>query len=198
MYGDSLKVANNDITKEYLNSAVNNRNQKFINYDADGNVSLDFGDLSEKQKARRLKNDSGLAVINDMINATDSDGNSENYYFEVSNNREGVIDGEAFSITLSAQSGDKVTHYAWFDNFSTTERGDGRPTVTPANGFDGAVYISPGKVYNTKISFRPLNMGDYVRHELKENYLRTHYKKPYKEAHDSAGYPTEFTYFIFD
>lgn len=91
-----------------------------------------------------------------------------------------------------------MTDYSWFDNFSTTSRGDGLPTVTPANGMDGAVYISPGQVYNTNVSYDPLNIGGFVRHELRENYSRTHDKKPYKEAHESAGYPSSFTKFKFD
>lgn len=31
--GDSLKIANNEITKEYLLSAVQKRNQKVVNFD---------------------------------------------------------------------------------------------------------------------------------------------------------------------
>ena len=206
--GDSLRIANTDITKEYLNSSVNNRNQQYINYDSNGNVSLNFGDMTDKQIQKALKNDSGLAVINDMINATDKDGNSENYYFEVSNRREGIDEfGLAFNMDVTTVSGGSVSGietrgYEWFANYSTTKYSDNASeNVTPKKGIDGAVFISPGKVFDinpfTKQN-EQINMGRIIRHELRENYFRTHDKKSYKEAHKSAAGQDTFTKFIFD
>jgi len=202
--GDSLRIANTDITKEYLNSSVNNRNQQYINYDSNGNVSLNFGDMTDKQIQKALKNDTGLAVINDMINATDKDGNSENYYFEVSNRREGIDEfGLAFNMDVTTVNGGSVSGletrgYEWFANYSTTKySANASENVTPKKGIDGAVFISPGKVYEY-INGPASPIGNYVKHELRENYFRTHDKKPYKEAHISAGGVMSFSKFIFD
>lgn len=199
--GDSLRVANTQITKDYLNSAVNEKNQQYINYDDNGNVSLNFGNMTDKQKEKALKNDSGLSIINDMINATDKDGNSENFFFEASNRREGSIEGKSFNLTLQSKSGEVTSEYSWVSNFSTTSRGDGLTDVKPPNGFDGAVFISPGRVFG-KSPFgnqtEQIDMGKIVKHELRENYFRTHDKKPYKEAHESAAGQKTFTNFIFD
>jgi RHS repeat-associated protein len=202
--GDSLKVANTQITKDYLNSAVNKSNQKYIKYDDNGNVSLDFGDITAKAQKRLLKQDEGLAVINNMVNATDVEGNSENYYFEVSNRREGIDgDGAAFDMKVELTNGKSISGfetkgYEWFANYSTTNYSDQQhENVTPKAGIDGAVFVSPGKVYEY-INGPPSPMGNYVKHELRENYIRTHEGKPYSEAHPAAGGTMSFSKFIFD
>jgi len=202
--GDSLKVANTQITKDYLNSAVNKSNQRYIKYDENGNVSIDFGDVSKKAQQRLLNQDKGLAVINDMVNAKDADGNSENYYFEVSNRREGVDgDGVAFDMKVELTNGQSIsgfetTGYEWFANYSTTKYSDKQyENVTPKAGIDGAVFFSPGTVYEYS-NGPPTAMGNYVKHELRENYIRTHEKKSYSEAHPAAGGTMSFSKFIFD
>jgi len=203
MSADSLKIANTDQTKLYLNSSVNKQNQQFINYDSDGNVTLNFGDKTDKQIQKILKNDSGLATINNMINATDKHGNSENYYFEVSNNREGVLNGEKFSISLSHLEGTTTgrNDNRFMLSLSTTDRGDGLPQINPANGYDGVLYISPGTLMDYD-SFdkkeRPVDRGRFMNHELKELYLRTHNKMTYPEAHKSAGGHKTYTGFKYD
>lgn len=197
--GDSLKVANNDQTKEYLNSAAKKRNQDFIKYDDDdGNVTLDFGDLSEKKIARRLKNDSGLSAINDVVNATDSDGKSEKYYFEVGFEVREKIGDREFTSSTEDIAGKELTSTEFITNLSTTPRGGGVLGGTPSEGYDGAIFITPGKGFDFTKSYRPMGTGGLVTHELRESYLRTNQKKPYKEAHESAGGQSSYSVYRVD
>lgn len=201
--GDSLKVANTQITKDYLNDAVRNKNQQYIKYDDDGNVSLDFGDMNKKDIAKTLKRDSGLSAINDLVNSKDSEGKSENYYMEVSNNREGVLDGNQFTLSFSKLEGTTTGNNdnRFMLSLSTTKRGDGLPQINPPNGYSGALYLSPGTLldYDPVIKTQlAVPRSEFVKHELREMYLRTHNKMTYPEAHKNAGGHPTYTGFKYD
>ncbi len=200
--GDSLVVANNDKTKEYLNSIVNESNREYVNVDENGVVGVDFGSLTAKQIKKVLKKDKGLNVINQMVNAVDKNGKSENFYFEVSNKREGILNGEAFSIDLNYQSGDIVRDNGPVVSLNTTPRKDGHPDILPKEGFHSAVYISASTPHVENPADPsgtiPTAMSGVVLHELRESYKRTHEKKTYKKAHKAAGGLKTVKGFIID
>jgi RHS repeat-associated protein len=200
--GDSLFIANTDKTKEYLNSTVSETNRGFIKFNENGSVGVDFGDLSKEKIDELLKSDEGLAVINNMVNAVDKDGNSEKFYFEASNHREGIYNGEKFSADLTYKSGDIIRDNGPVTNLSVTPRGDGYPDILPKEGFQSAIYISPSTPYvadpSNPSNSIPTPMRGVVLHELREGYIRTHDKKSYPEAHKAAGHTANVRGFIID
>lgn len=133
--------------------------------------------------------DKGLKLINNLVASTDSDGNAEDYYYEASNKREGVMpDGSEFSISINNKVG-KKTDNSFATNLSTTDYNvPGIPEVKPANGYDGAVYISHGTGYSIGSDGveRAVPRSSLVRHELSESYNRTHKKMNYNQAHQNA------------
>lgn len=203
--GDSLRVANNQITKDYLNSAVKDKNQQYVKYGDNGDVTLDFGDMNAKDITKTLNRDKGLSALNELITSTDKDGNSENYYFEVSNNREGILNGESFTLSLDHLKGTTTgrNDHRYMLSLSTTDRGEeGVPNIQPANGYDGALYVSPGKLIDIdpfdSRKESPVSTGGFMIHELREMYLRTHGKMSYPDAHKAAGGHPTFTGYKFD
>jgi len=213
--GDIFKIATNDETEKDLRSTVAAENQKFIKIGEDGSVTLDFRDMKQKKIDRRLKRDEGLSLINNLSTAKDAEGKDESFYFESSNHREINYNGVDMAIDLSVTPG-QVTpsdDNRFVTNLSTTPFGDDKKyteqnKTKPANGYDGAVYISPGTMYDLHTVYdgeqRPaakvegvVPRKELIYHELNENYLRTHLKQDYATSHSQAGGTGSFTKFKY-
>lgn len=198
--GDSLYVAKNAQSHDDIRNLAKKRNQQYICFNADGSVSLDFTGVDAKTKKKALR-DEGIQTINNLVESKDVEGNTENYYYEASNNREGVYDGASFSINLDKNAGKEtgLNDNSFATNLSTTPPEKGGKNILPPRGYDGTVYISPGTMYNIGVdgSEHAVSRSSLVRHELNENYNRTHKKMYYKEAHRSAGGIGEYTRFIY-
>jgi len=64
--GDHLDVANTSKSKSDITSLARKKNQKFINFSDNGDVSkvkIDFGNLSEKKINKILSKDKGIQLI---------------------------------------------------------------------------------------------------------------------------------------
>jgi len=172
----------------------------------------DFGDWSQKKIDRRLKGDEGLSTIRDLVEAKDSKGNDEKYYYEGSNRREGISNGEHFNLTLKVESG-QVTgpdDKSFVTNLSQTHPGTNPQTgkkydhVLPPLGYNGAVFLSPGQASdevklanddygNPRRAIIQVNRSELLKHELRENYMRTHSNQEYWPSHQNAGGYGHFT-----
>jgi len=195
--GDSLYAANNEDTHNDIKSLAKGKNQQYISFNEDGSVTLDFSGADAKTQKKAMR-DKGLQLIGNLVESQDADGNTENYYYEASNTREGVMpDGSEFSISLDSKAGTEtgLNDNSFATNLSTTDHGvPGIPEVKPANGYDGTVHISPGTMYTNGGA---VPRSSLVRHELSESYNRTHKKMNYNQAHQSAGGVGTYTRFKY-
>tara|TARA_R110002050_G_C8902935_1_gene510291 strand:- start:837 stop:1760 length:924 start_codon:yes stop_codon:yes gene_type:complete len=77
--GDIFRVGKGKQAKTDVKDLQSRKSKKahggkgYVRFAADGTVSLDFAGMQEKKIAKALKKDSGLRLINDMINAKDKD-----------------------------------------------------------------------------------------------------------------------------
>lgn len=198
--GDSLYVANNEDTHNDIKGLAKDRNQQYIRINENGSVTLDFSGVDAKTQKKTMK-DKGLQLINNLVESKNEDGNTENYFYEASNSREGVIDGNQFSTSLEKNAGLEtgLNDNSFATNLSITRDGISKIQVIPANGFDGSVHISPGTMYTKGADGKERAVSRYslVYHELNENYNRTQKKMNYNQAHSSAGGTGNYTRFIY-
>jgi RHS repeat-associated protein len=182
--GDSLDVANNEISRTDINALVKEKNQGYISYDGD-RLSLDFGDMSKRQVKKALRKDKGLSLLNDLSSA------SENYLYEASTSDSRQIRSSGEIITEDVSGSTNVLDA--ISNYSVTPRnidgGAGGQDFAPAQpGVDGYVRISPGSF---KVTVRTnqvdgtsttndvsTSRSSIVFHELSESYNRTTLKQP--------------------
>jgi len=166
-FGDKFKLggdkqkANDDV-----NSIVKSKNEKFIKSDESGNVSLDFGDLSQKKINKIIRKDEGVALVKDLVDAP------ENYLYEVSD-----------IILANDEQGDKITGLLYLDNSNIINASDGGKDskggheVRPRDGYQGQVIIHPDTKWeeiNQNGNMIKKSRASVVFHELAENYERTH------------------------
>ena len=177
--GDSLDVALNKASKESLLSVVSKENRGRININDNGNVSIDFSGLSEKEKAKMLKNDRGLSAINDAV-----EGNSK-MLFEVGN-----------ITTVNTSKGNQAYPYpVIFDpngvvNASNNGKdSNGGNTFLPQSGYDGQVTISfDGEFTSGGRDAR----NSVVFHELREMYYRTELGYDYYGNNSNGGFGAHY------
>ncbi len=80
--GDKIKVGAKDETaKSDIKSLAKNKNQKYVGFGADGNVSLNFGGLKQQKIDKILKKDEGLSLIKDLVGAKDASGGDVNFFY---------------------------------------------------------------------------------------------------------------------
>lgn len=196
--GDSIIVANDDVSRNDIESIVNEKNRDYITYDNNGNMILDFGNMTEKQISKILGKDKGLNLLNNMINATDPNGDCQKYYYETTNERKGIIasTGEAFSIQLDRPVGTVTINdrsFAISLTYGSKER-----DLLPESGYTGTIRISGGTMYDNKAGEEfiiPRKL--LILHELSENYLMTNQGMQYNNAHKKALGYGNFSKFIW-
>jgi hypothetical protein len=165
--GDSLKISNNSQAKEDIYSLVSEENRRFLSMGKNSSfvsVSLDFGNLSEKQIKKILRDDKGLKLLHDVISA------SERYLYEASE-----------LALLNDESGNAVGVMMLMDNngiVNASANGrdsSGGLTYTPASGYDGHLVVSADGVWmeNNRGNNVVKPRASIVFHELAENYERT-------------------------
>jgi len=162
--GDVFEVAKDKKSQDDVRNIAKSMNRDFVKFDENGKVSLDFGNWSQKKIDRRLKGDEGLSTIRDLVEAKDSKGNDEKYYYEGSNRREGILNGEYFNLTLKVESG-QVTgpeNISFVINLSQTHPGTNPQTgkkydhILPPLGYNGAVFFLRDK-HMMKLNWRMIN-----------------------------------------
>ncbi len=200
--GDIFGIGKDDQSQKDIKSLAKSKNKDFIKIGEDGQVGLDFGELSKEKIEEKLSEDKGLALIKNLIEAKDKDGNDEIYYYEASNRREGVVQGKHENGMLPREPGQETgsDDRSFASNFSTTNPGANYVHVLPKPGIDGAVFLSPGTMFIKGLdgSHQVAPRSGLVFHELNENYLRTHFKLEYDEAHEKAGgYGYDHVAFIY-
>ena len=195
--GDSITVANDDVSRNDIASIVDKKNRDYITYDENGNMSLNFGNMSQKEINRVLK-DKGLNLLNNLINATNSDGTSQKFFYATTNERKGIDSrtGEAFNITLTYDAGSVLTRDNSFaSNLPAT---GGTVLFLPETGYDGTVRISQGTMYNSIQGFEfVVPRKELIHHELSESYLKVNKGMNYQDAHNKAGGSGVYTKFIW-
>lgn len=208
--GDTIEVAGNQTSRDDINSLVRSKNQQYLSYNGN-NLTLNFGNMAQKDIDKLLKKDKGLALLNNMVNA------SENFYYaattkfdyiqtDASGNPTGRV---TFDYANYFKSGDQlpaiikvdgrevqIDATAFFRNVSRTPRGDETQMGMgehPLNGYDGMVYIAPGSMQvqmNDPMTGLPLTKevprASVIYHELNESYRRTHLKQNYSDAHNGS------------
>jgi RHS repeat-associated protein len=158
----------------------------------EGNVTLNFGDMTEEQIAELKNSNEGVKLLSDLISA------GENYPYE-SSTTERAKDRETGEILQSEQNpafGDPIYSIR---NTSDTPRNIDRG-IGPADfavgvpGYNGHVRIGPGS-YTQMIpnadgtkTERSVQRASVIFHELAENYARTTLKMPYERKNGSGAH----------
>lgn len=164
--GDSLDVGQNKQSIKDINSLVKSGNKKYLNFNSDGSLTLDFSSLKKNQNiADILKEDEGLNLLNQLISS------EQNFLFESSD----VFLGKD-------EAGNKIGIEMWRDNNGVVNASEGGCdsagglTFRPKDGYSGQVVIA------NNVSFEEVDSNGYqvnkprssvVFHELAENYERT-------------------------
>jgi hypothetical protein len=197
--GDIFGVGKNKESQVDVKSIAKKKNQDYIKFGEDGSARLDFGNLSQKKADKILKNDKGLSLIKNLIDAKDEKGADEKYYYETSNRREFFVNDKYFNQDLNVKSGQETTTKEFVSNTSLTPPGDKYLHAKPPQGLNAAVFISPGTMYDLGEgqSHVVIPRSELVLHELSESYGRTHFKQNYDKAHAAAHGHGEFIKFIF-
>ena len=214
--GDDLDVNPKDNqAKSDVTGLAKSKNQKYINIDAGGKVTLDFGKLSQKKIDKLVKKDEGLSLVKDLVDAKDPvTGKAIKFFYGT----QGPVDatdrvtGAIVPITFPANPPGYVTTTTdFFLNISTTPYSSTNPYLMPKAGYDGQVLVAPGytevdgtrDIFNKNgdvIGTKPIitkYRSEVIQHELSENYLRTVKKLPYNNAHNQATGVKDFSRFIF-
>ena len=180
--GDTLDVGGmNDgqTALSYLHSMVDEDTAKRITMGDGGRVSFDTGGLD-------LSQDSGLELLNNMINS------SEKFLFEVGRKTTAVLRkssslgtaGSSIPIDVMEQSSLGIRSY------STTPRnidgGVGLSEFLPQSGYDGQVTLAPGHWTFDVAGQQIMPISNVTFHELAEIYHRTIGGQPY-EREDGSG-----------
>ncbi len=215
--GDKFVVPSNDTeAKDDVKNMVKEKNQQYVKIDANGNVTLDFGKMTKRKTEKRLKNDKGLALVNDLVNAKDKSGNDATimYQTQAPFNFSGWLESTVTEpiptdYTIHNSGDDAVSSYgtatAFSYNASITSYGGGGKTLLPQTGLQGQVAIASGKpTLQTGIKKNQAHTdasghttwrdepnvnnrrSDLVIHELRENLYRLS-GKPYSDAHDATN-----------
>lgn len=172
--GMEFWICNNQESKNDILSLIRkSKYEKYVSFGEDGQVTIDFGNLSQEKIDKILSKDAGLDLINKLVSsdkkvfyetvdgqtsATAEDGYSTN----MDDIRSGVIN--ASNNGLDSRNG--LNHH-------------------PKAGFDGYVALAKsGEWYD--------NGGNSCRtsllfHELCENYFRTDMGIPYNDVKNETG-----------
>ena len=200
--GETLDVPEGD-SRTDVAKIVNDENKGYIKYNGN-TMYLDFGEMSKENIDKTLANDEGLNLLNNMINAKNSDGSDQKYLYETTDSRTVVTTDGSTYITNVGKPAGTVTYNdnSFATNLSKTPHGvPGQMDLYPEAGYDGTVRISQGTMFttynNNYIADILVFRGDLIFHELNENYLRTNKGMSYKEAHSQAGGCGLYTRFMW-
>jgi len=177
--GDTLDIANNEASKNDINSLVKSNNQKYVTF-KNNRVNIDFSNLSTQEKSDLLKSDEGLKLINDLVTS----------------GKKILYEALDYALLRNA-TGKKMTLMftlpANIINASTRgkDAANGHRDL-PKEGYQGQVVIHPKVEFEendqTGTSVKKTR-ASIVFHELAENYERTHNNIDYKGtkgAHNRA------------
>jgi len=214
--GDIFKIGTDDQqAKKDIIGLVRKKNQKYLKFQEDGEVKLDFSGLSEKKINKLLKNDGGLLLIHRLITAKDEEGN-DIYFFYGTKGPVGARDRQTKQVVdipfPPHPPGYETKEHDFFLNLSVTPYSKDDPYYLPKEGYHGQVLVAPGYAEVSELQDVYDNLGNVIRrkvvikkvrseiifHELRENYFRTVHKLPYEEAHKRAGGIGEIHKFIFE
>ena len=158
--GDSLDIGTDKCSRRDINLLVRNKNEKYIQVNEKGNLSLDFGDLSAEEISDILKEDGGLNLIKDLVSA------DEKYLYESSEvflgRTEGGVKG---GLALYDDNTAIVNASIWGCDSSD------KLTILPREGYDGQVTIRTNASFSDSEGNK--SRGAVVFHELAESYERT-------------------------
>lgn len=164
--GDSLDIASNKQSRKDINSLVRGKNRRYLKFNKNGSLSLDFSKLGKgKTIASVLKSDGGLNLLNDMISS------SKNFLYEASD----VVlakDGKGKKAGIPIfRDGNGVVNIS-----NNGADGSGGHTWLPKTGYDGQLVIGTSvKFYEASSSGETSkSRSSIIFHEMSENYSRTH------------------------
>lgn len=197
--GDIFDVADDDDSKEDVKSLADEKNRDFIRFgesvDGVSNVTLDFGDKSQKEINEILDNDKGLKLINDLVTATKpEDGSDVSFFYANSNTGKEISPSGKVIENGHYLTDDGHDFHGFVSNISMNNRLPAsipkRISSVPYGEYDGTVRISNGffSLYDIdNDSYLKLERSSVVFHELAENYFRTIMCMPYENTDGSTG-----------
>lgn len=175
-------------------------------------VTIDWHSKTPEQQTAALEADPGLNLLNDMINATDANGNTEYYYYSDGDEMTVIEDATGARATVGDERtllGEGSVFYTGIQNMSANPRNAvafTKDELRPPLGTNGMVRISAKGFFYQQFSdgkkgwTQWTNRSSIVFHELYENFQRTHFCQPYEYfdkgpgAHQSAEKAEGSTY----
>lgn len=166
--GDTLAIANNQISVGDINSLVTSSNQQYLTFTGTGSfsqVGLNFGNMSQDDINSLIASDAGLSLLSKMVNA------GENYLYEASE-----------LALVRNEAGDRTGVALFMDNNGVVNASNvgldanGTHTFRPASGYDGHLVVSSQGSWSEVNSYGTTvakSRSSIVFHEIAENYERT-------------------------
>jgi TusA-related sulfurtransferase len=193
--GDIFKIGSKDKqAKSDVQSLAKKKNQDYIKFnDESGEVTLDFGSLSQKKIDRILKKDAGLRLIGDLSTAKNAEGNDLTFFYgtegetgiglEYPDMQKNVPDYYSNISTLTNKGGTFNDEFGGYDprafvlNASTQQySASSQYGLKPLDGYDGKVFIGQGtfKIFGQVNDYNsPIrdNQGTIVGYKQKVSLL---------------------------
>jgi len=194
--GDTLTIGTNQGSTNDIRSLIKDKNQKYLNIDENGKVSLNLEGLSKRQVRRLLRRDKGLKLLRDLTQAKEK-FHYENSILERGQNRK---TGDITYDVVNPMSLNPLDHIT---NRSITPRNIGGATGSSglkplSSDGDAFVRLSPGQFSVTTNTFdaegnllsskvTQVPRASVIFHELAESYARTTLKMPYQMSEDDES-----------
>ncbi len=168
----------NDLAKQDVIDMVSRNHRQYLTFD-NYRVGLNFGDMDLDEINDLMGSDRGLALVYDLINAKDNNGNDLRFIYDVSDVGYGK-DRKTGEIKERSYTG--ITTVV--TNLSETPRnidgGTGFPELAPVEG-NAYVRLSPGqfKIISSTGETDWNSRPSIIFHEMAESYARTKFRMPY-------------------
>lgn len=139
-YGDVLKVGKDAQSQNDIKDLAQSQNQKYIQIDPTGMVSLNFGTLSIKDVNKILKQDDGLKLIQDLS------GSPKSYYYGTDDHTIAIDQGGRAYLQFYDSHNNNDSKPNTMMNFSNNGHDSNNESIK-VPGYDGAVFFSANSTY---------------------------------------------------
>lgn len=201
--GDTLRVTQDLQSTSDITSIVKAENIQYLQFNSNGTMSLNFGQMSAESKAGILASDEGMNLLNDMVEAV----TTMEYSACDTRKIQQMQDGKNYNTNTGPvkYSTAKLNVMQDEEGISNISRNgadaQGENTFLPLeNNLDGLILISPKlEVYEAgkllpRLSVFKKSRASVVFHELAENFERTENGVPYatswKSTPNARGHST--------
>jgi RHS repeat-associated protein len=204
--GDTLRTDNSDQANSDIKSLGGKKYQEIIDVSDPNNIKINFDLVKDKDKFKKggvfvekkfekfkikAMKHAGIKLIDDVSKAQENILYTANWSITLIDD-EGLKEVD-FSELSGVTEGNDGGGISGIYNHSITPRGDEYPSYKPGDPkMQGHLNILPGEyTYLKKVEGYPdltikVSRGSVVYHELRENFLRTHEKMTYDNAHSQS------------